>query len=92
MATKKAAETAEAVSEQKPGYVVIKLFKDNHRYKDDLIVGLNGKFWQIKRGVEVTVPEGVAEIIENSLKQQQIAANMCDELEMQFMIKRAALE
>ena len=90
MATKKVAEQPK--EKIKEGYVVIKLFKDNHRYKDDLVVGVNGKFWQIKRGVEVEVPDYVAEVIENSLAQQQIAAMLCDDLEHEFEVKRAALE
>ena len=88
MATKKPAEKAD----HKEGYVTIKLFRDNHRYKDDLVVGWNGKFYQIQRGKEVEVPAAVAEIIENSLAQQQVVANMTDELEHEFEVKRAALE
>ena len=33
--------------------------------KEDVFVGLNGRTFQIKRGVEVEVPEGVAEILRN---------------------------
>lgn len=33
--------------------------------KDDVFVGLNGRTFMIKRGVEVEVPEGVAEILRN---------------------------
>lgn len=32
--------------------------------KDDVYVGLNGRSWLIRRGVEVAVPEGVARILE----------------------------
>jgi hypothetical protein len=32
--------------------------------KKDVYVGLNGKSYLIKRGVEVEVPEGVAEILQ----------------------------
>ncbi len=51
--------------------VTIRLFKDNGRYKGDEFVGYNGTFYKIQRGVEVEVPLGVAEIIEQSLKQDQ---------------------
>lgn len=34
--------------------------------RDDVLVGLNGKMYQIKRGHSVEVPRGVAEILENS--------------------------
>lgn len=91
MATKKTTATAPE-GKVKEGYVVIKLFKDNHMYKDDVTVGLNGKFWRIKRGVAVEVPEAVAEIIENSIRQKEYAANLTDELEHEFEIKRAMLE
>ena len=91
MATKKTTATAPQ-GKPKEGYVVIKLFKDNHRYKDDVTVGLNGKFWRIKRGVEVEVPEAVAEIIENSIRQKEYVANLTDELEQEFETKRQALE
>ena len=34
--------------------------------RDDVYVALNGKTYLIKRGVEVEVPEGVAEILAHS--------------------------
>lgn len=34
--------------------------------RDDVLVGLNGKMYQIQRGHSVEVPRGVAEILENS--------------------------
>lgn len=46
--------------------VDIKLFKDSNRYKDDLFVSVNGRTFQIKRGVKVTVPRNVAEVIKQS--------------------------
>lgn len=33
--------------------------------KDDVFVGINGKSWLIKRGVEVEVPLGVALVLQN---------------------------
>ncbi len=60
--------------------VKIKLFKDNKEYKDDLVVGLNGKLYQIKRGIEVSVPKAVAEIIENSIQQDEKTAEMIESL------------
>ena len=41
--------------------------------KDDVFVGLNGKTYLIKRGVEVEVPEGVAKILERKEKMLSIA-------------------
>jgi hypothetical protein len=90
MATK--ATPASSNKEPKPGYVKIKLFKDNHRYKDDVTVGWNGKFWRIKRGVEVEVPEAVAEIIENSMRQKEIVAALEDELHAEYEKSKQALD
>ena len=41
--------------------------------KNDVFVGLNGKTYLIKRGVEVEVPEGVAKILERKEKMLSIA-------------------
>ena len=41
--------------------------------KDDVFVGLNGKTYLIKRGVEVEVPEGVAKVLERREKMLSIA-------------------
>ncbi len=49
--------------------VKIKLFKDGKDYKDDVTVGVNGKFYKIQRGVEVKVPDFVAEVLENQERQ-----------------------
>lgn len=70
-------EASADVSEER---VTIKLFKDNKEYKDDVTVGLNGKIYQIKRGVEVSVPKGVAEILANSQAQEERTAEMIEML------------
>lgn len=41
--------------------------------KDDVFVGLNGKTWLIKRGVEVEVPVGVAKILQRREKMLAVA-------------------
>jgi hypothetical protein len=77
MATKKA-EVAEEVREELDPMrkVTIRLFKDSGKYKDDMIVGLNGRMYQIQRGKEVEVPWAVAEIIRESLEQDQATAEL----------------
>lgn len=60
--------------------VTIKLFKDSKEYKDDLTVVVNGKAYQIQRGVEVSVPKSVAEVIEHSAVQDQKTAELIDSL------------
>ena len=58
--------------------VKIKLFKDNYKYKDDVFVAVNGKAWQIQRGKEVEVPEEVAQVLEQSIKQDDDTANLIE--------------
>ena len=56
----------------------IRLFRDNDKYKGDVTVILNGKVYKIQRGVEVEVPAAVAEIIENSMKQDADTAQLIE--------------
>lgn len=59
--------------------VKIKLFYDGKQYKDDLYVAVNGKNYQIQRGVEVEVPRYVAEVIANSDKQTQLVGDLINQ-------------
>lgn len=61
-------------TEQKKDTVRFTLFKDNDKYKSDLFVGVNGKSYLVKRGVEVELPRGVYETIKNS-QAQMVAAS-----------------
>lgn len=61
--------------------VKIRLFKDNKAYTEDVFVGVNGRTFQIQRGVEVEVPECVAEILRNSEKQDAHAIALMGELQ-----------
>ncbi|MCI1958795.1 MAG: hypothetical protein LKJ25_04125 [Clostridia bacterium] len=56
----------------------IKLFKDNKDYKDDVFVSVNFNSYQIKRGVEVEVPEPIYEALENSYKQDLETADLIE--------------
>lgn len=71
-------------TEKKPGQdrkmVKIRLFKGSGKYADDVFVGLNGETWKIQRGVEVEVPEGVAEILEHSAQQDAMTAEKLEKL------------
>ena len=64
--------------------VKIKLFKDDHDYKDDVFVAVNGERYQIKRGVEVEVPDYIAEVLENSAKQDACAAELIQKFESEY--------
>ena len=68
----KSAAEAKALAEDKARgeeLVEIKLFKDNSKYKEPVFVGVNGETWAIERGVRVPVPRKVAEVLDNSDKQ-----------------------
>lgn len=56
---------AEDRKENAEKLVKIKLPLDKD-HKDDVFVSVNERTWLIKRGVEVTVPECVKEVIRNS--------------------------
>ena len=64
--------------------VPITLFKDNGKYKDDLVVQLAGVAYQIKRGIEVMIPRAVRDIIIRSQRQDQKTANMIDSLQAEY--------
>lgn len=70
MAEAKKTEIKKEVAEE---LVEVYLFKDNNKYKDDVLVGCNGEFIQIKRGENVKIPRKFAEILEHS-KRQDLAA------------------
>ena len=44
-----------------------------------VIVSVNGRSWKIMRGVEVSVPEYVAEVLENSRMMAETARRYVDE-------------
>lgn len=66
------------VEEVDDGYRTVYLFKDNNKYTDDITVGINGRFYKIKRGQPVRVPKAVAEILERSLEQDARTAELID--------------
>ena len=47
-------------------YIEIRLFKDGDKYKDDVLVGINGYMCRIKRGVPVKIKRRFAEVIAQS--------------------------
>ena len=72
------AEVAPAVPKEK--MVKRRLFKDNDKYQADVFVCVNGKAYTIKRGVDVEIPEEVAEVLDNADDQLMVAAQKMDEL------------
>ena len=64
--------------------VKLKLFKDNGQYKDDVFVAVNGRTFQIVRGVEVEVTACVAEVLEHSEAQDRRTAELMERLESAY--------
>ena len=71
--------------------VTIELFKDNDKYRDDLVVGVNGKYYQIQRGIPVSVPRSVAEVIANSKAQDSAAADYSKAKEQEYIQRSSEL-
>lgn len=78
------AQTADHISKQLEEYymepVPLMLIKDKSLKKDDLTVTINGTNYQIKRGIQVTVPRCVALAVERSHRQELAAEEYIDSL------------
>ena len=66
-------------------YVSVRLFKDSGKYKDDLLVCVNGESCLIQRGVTVAVPEYIAEVLESSQREDENAALRMERAERSYM-------
>ena len=66
-----------------PEKVKIRLFKDNSRYAGDVFVGVNGRNYLLKRGVDLEVPPAVAEVLEHSQLQDSLTAERIAKAEEQ---------
>ena len=74
------------------GYVTVKLFKDNEKYKDDVFVSVNGRRLQVKRGVAVRIPREHAEVLANAMKQRDESIEFMDGLASEFARKTKELK
>lgn len=54
-------------------WVKVTLFKDDNEFRDDVIASVNGRTYTIKRGVEVEVPECIAEVLHHADEQRNRA-------------------
>ena len=54
------------ITKRESEYVEIRLFKDGDKYKDDVLVGINGYMCRVKRGVPVKIKRRFAEVIAQS--------------------------
>lgn len=83
---KDAAKAAEAVMRgmsagdvADDGMVPFWAFKDDDRYKDDIVVGCNGRMYRIQRGKHVRIPREVYNILRRSMAQDAATAEMLDQ-------------
>lgn len=58
---------------EKKKTVKIKLFKDYGEYRDDVFVAVNGESYLIQRGVEVEVPDYIAEVLRHAEEADEAA-------------------
>lgn len=59
--------------------VKILLLRGRKNEENFVIVSVNGRSWKIMRGVEVSVPEYVAEVLENGRMMAETARRYVDE-------------
>ena len=71
--------------------VTLKLFKDKDRYKDDVLVIVNGESWLIKRGVTVQVPRKVVDALQLADDQTSAAADIISDYEENYEAKKDQL-
>lgn len=83
---KDAAKAAEAVMRgmsagdvADDGMVPFWAFKDDDRYKDDIVVGWNGRIYRIQRGKHVRIPREVYNILRRSMAQDAATAEMLEQ-------------
>lgn len=55
---------------------LVTLHLDSNKHNDDLYVCVNGRRHLVRRGEEILVPKAVAEVIKESVKQDERAARM----------------
>lgn len=87
---KEAAKAAEEVmrgmsaKEADDGMVSFFAFKDDGKYKDDIVVGLNGRMYRIQRGKHVRIPRDVYDIIRQSMAQDAATAEMLEQKSREY--------
>lgn len=69
---------AEAPVEAGEELVSVRLFKDNDKYKGDVFVAVNGQSVLIRRGERVEIKKKFAEVLEQSLDQDQRTAGLIE--------------
>ncbi len=94
---KEAAKAAEevmrgmTVRDADDGMVSFYAFKDDDKYKDDIVVGLNGKMYRIQRGKHVRIPREVYNIIRRSMAQDASTAEFLEQKSHEYEAIKAQL-
>jgi hypothetical protein len=57
---------------------------DGEKYKDDITMSINGKTWQIRRGITVMMPRHVKKAIMDTDRQKMAASATSARLENKF--------
>lgn len=65
-------------------YVSVMLFRDNGKYKDDLLVCVNGESCLIQRGVRVKIKRKFLWAIQNQMRQDASTANLIQTMSTEF--------
>ena len=94
IAEAKAAATGEMTEEEKKAkaerdaywdeLVEVKLFKDNDKYRDDVVVGVNGILCVIKRGERVKIKRKYAEVLDTSDLQDYETSKLIEQKSSEF--------
>lgn len=71
--------------------IPFRAFKDGNKYSEDISVQVNGKIWQIQRGIQVMIPRFVYLALEQSERQLAEAATREAQLVKEFEGKRGIL-
>ena len=83
-ADERAKEAAKEYEGYLNGYISVKLFKDNDRYKDDVYVAVNGQNCIIKRGEWVKIKRKFALVLDSSEIQDMKTAEFIEREQKRF--------
>lgn len=86
---RKRGEMDEALRDSMEEYVEVRLFKDNNKYKDDVMVGVNGEFCLIQRGVPVKIKRKFAEVLDASSVQDYETSVMLEKKQAEYRAAQA---
>ena len=74
------AETKKVIASEKENLVTVEI----KEHREDVLVCVNGKNFQIKRGEKVEVPEYVCEVLENMKKMDELAIERMEKATKNF--------